>query len=228
MGKSTAFHAETNGISGSHLISARQLIQSNLDKYPEWKTKTIFIDGLNEMRPGGGDPLLALDQIVNSIRALKIPKFRFACRFGNYLGSGGWKELGVLLEGRQIPILQLNPLNYEDIHAFISQHGVDQNDFFEHAQQYRLEALIGNPLLLNLLVKSIKKGIWPNSQFKILESACREQNPEDDDVLSPETQQSCEVFLHTAGMLSAMMLIAYKSGWAKNDPMIVRYYRCMI
>ncbi len=53
MGKSTAFHAETNGISGSHLISARQLIQSNLDKYPEWKTKTIFIDGLNEMRPGG-------------------------------------------------------------------------------------------------------------------------------------------------------------------------------
>lgn len=225
MGKSTEFGTAADGIDGAHLISARRFIRSNLDNHPEWRTKTIFIDGLDEMRAGGGDPRSALDRIIHGLEALGTPKFRLSCRSGSWLGSGDLKEFSSLLGKKEIPVLQLNPLNYDGIRMVISQRGVDENTaeniFIERAHEYGMGALLGNPQLLDFLITSIKSEGWPGSQLKMFESACRElvqeRNAEHRDARSFESLPSLEAILTAAGLLSAYMLIANKSGWAKND-----------
>ncbi len=221
MGKSTEFAAATHRIEGVHCISARRFIRSNLDHHPEWRTKTIFIDGLDEMRVGGGDPREVLDKIIYGLGALGTPKFRLSCRSANWLGSRDREELGSLLGSKEIPVLQLNPLNYDDIREIVSQQGQDANTFIQRAHEYGMDALLGNPQLLDFLLTSIKAEDWPDSQLKMLENACRElvreRNNEHRDAHSSASLQSREGILTAAGKLSAYMLIANKIGWARDD-----------
>jgi len=220
MGKSTEFDAAARGIDGTHIISARRFIRSNLDCHPEWRTGTIFIDGLDEMRVGGGDPRAVLDKIIDNLEALGIPKFRLSCRSTYWLSSGDRQELGSLLDSKEIPVLQLNPLNYDGIREIVSQRGQDANTFIQKAQKYGMDALLGNPQLLDFLITSIKAEDWPDSQLKMLENACRalarERNNEHLDAQSSASLQSRESILTAAGKLSAYMLIANKTGWARD------------
>ena len=220
MGKSTEFDTATRGIDDRHCISARRFIRSNLDRHPEWKTKTIFIDGLDEMRVGGGDPRGVLDKIIYGLGALGTPKFRLSCRSANWLGSGDRTELGTLLGTKDIPVLQLNPLCFDGVREIISQRGQDANTFIQRAHEYGMDALLGNPRLLDFLITSVKTEGWPGSQLKMLENVCRElvreQNSEHVDARSSTSLQSWEAILTAAGKLSAYMLIANKTGWARN------------
>ena len=220
MGKSTEFDTATRGIDDRHCISARRFIRSNLDLHPEWKTKTIFIDGLDEMRVGGGDPRGVLDKIIYGLGALGTPKFRLSCRSANWLGSGDRTELGTLLGTKDIPVLQLNPLSYDGVREIISQRGQDANTFIQRAHEYGMDALLGNPRLLDFLITSVKREGWPGNQLKMLEAVCRElvreQNSEHVDARSSISLQSWEAILTAAGKLSAYMLIANKTGWARN------------
>ncbi len=221
MGKSTEFDAATHRIDSTHCISARRFIRANLDIHPEWRTKTIFIDGLDEMRVGGGDPRAVLDEIIKRLEVLGIPKFRLSCRSANWLGSGDRKELGSLLDAKGILVLQLNPLNDDDIREIVFQRGQDTNIFIQQAYEYGMDALLGNPQLLDFLITSVGAGGWPDSQLKILESVCRElvreRNDEHRDARSSASLQSREAILTAAGKLSTYMLIANKIGWTRDD-----------
>ena len=228
MGKSTEFDAATRGIDGTHLISARRFVRSNLDRHPEWRKGTIFVDGLDEMRVGGGDPRAVLDKIIYGLEALGIPKFRLSCRSANWLGSGDRKELSSLLDSEEIPVLQLNPLNGDGIREIVSRRGQDANTFIQQAREYGVSALLGNPQLLYFLITSIEAEGWPDSLLKMLENACRElareRNKEHLDAQSTASLQSWEAILTAAGKLSAYMLIANKTGWARDysdDPEIL-------
>ncbi len=228
MGKSTEFDSATRGIDGTHLTSARRFIRSNLDSHPEWRKGTIFVDGLDEMRVSRGDPRAVLDKIIFGLEALGIPKFRLSCRSANWLGSGDRKELGPLSGSEEIPVLQLNPLNDEGIREIVSQRGRDANAFIQQAREHGMDALLGNPQLLDFLITSIKAEGWPGSQLIMLENACRElareRNYEHLDARSPASLQSREAILTAAGKLSAYMLIANKTGWARDytdDPEIL-------
>ena len=228
MGKSTEFDVATRGIDDTHLISARRFIRSNLDRHPEWRTGTIFVDGLDEMRVGGGDPRAVLDKIIKGLEALGTPKFRLSCRSANWLGSGDRKELGSLSGSEEITILQLNPLDYDGIREIVSQRGQDANTFIQQAREYGVGALLGNPQLLDFLITSIETKGWPDSLLKMLENACRElareRNREHLDARSSASLQSREAILTAAGKLSAYMLIANKTGWARgytDDPEIL-------
>jgi len=216
LGKSIEFQREVDETQGAHLVSARRFIQSKLDQHPEWRT-TIFIDGLDEIRVGGGDAQLALRKIINGLEALGAPQFRFSCRFGSYLGSGDWKEFTALLRSQEILILQLNPLNDHDIHDFVLHQGVSEKQFSGQSQNFQIETLKGNPLLINLWLTSIKNEVWPNTKSKILESACQALIREQADVNSSELPLFWEEVLNAAGLLFATMLIANKSGWARNE-----------
>lgn len=222
MGKSTEFDAATHGIDGTHCISARRFIRSNLDLHPEWRMKTIFIDGLDEMRVGGGDPRAVLDEIIKRLKTLGRPKFRLSCRFTNWLGSGDREELGELLDPEEeISVLQLSPLSNDDIRKIVYQRAQDADTFIQQAHEYGMDALLGNPQLLDFLITSIKAEDWPDSQLKMLENACRElireRNNEHLDARSSASLQSREAILTAAGKLSAYMLIANKTGWARDD-----------
>lgn len=219
IGKTTEFEAATHRIEDTHRISARRFIRSNLD--PEWRTKTIFIDGLDEMRVGGGDPRAVLDEIIKRLEALEKPKFRLSCRSNNWLGSGDRKELDELLDSKEIPVLQLNPLNDDDIREIVSQRGQDADLFIQQARGYGMDALLGNPQSLDFLITSIEAEGWPDSQLKMLENACRElireRNDEHRDARSFASLNPREAILTAAGKLSAYMLIANKTGWARDD-----------
>ena len=228
MGKSTEFEAATRGIDGTHLISARRFIRSNFDRRPKWRTGTIFIDGLDEMRVGGGDPRAVLDKIIVGLEALEIPKFRLSCRSANWLGSDDQKELGSLIDSEEIPVLQLNPLDYDGIQEFVSQQGQDANTFIQQAREYGMGALLGNPKMLDFLITSIEAKGWPDSLLKMLEIACRElareRNKDHLKGRPSASLQSREAILTAAGKLSAYMLIANRTGWARDytdDPEIL-------
>ncbi len=221
MGKSTEFESAIDGFDGRHCISARRFIRANFGRHPEWRTKTIFIDGLDEMRVGGGDPRAVLDKIIYGMETLGIPKFRLSCRSANWLGAGDRNELNSLLGPDKIPVLQLDPLNYEDIREIVSQREQDANTFIQQAHEYGMDALLGNPQLLDFLITSVKAKGWPDSQLKMLENACRElvreRNDEHRDARSSSSLQPREAILTAAGKLCACMLIANRTGWAGND-----------
>ncbi len=220
MGKTTEFDLATRGIEGTHYISARRFIRSNLDSHPEWGINKLFIDGLDEMRVGGGDPRGVLDKIIYGLEALGPPKFRLSCRSANWLGSGDRKELGSLLDSKEIHVLQLNPLNYDDIREIVSQRGQDANTFIRQAHEYGVDGLLENPQLLDFLITSVKTKGWPSSQLNMLEYICRElireRNNEHLGAHSSTSLQSGEAILTAAGKLSAYMLIANKTGWSRD------------
>ena len=221
MGKSTEFKAAAHKISGARCISVRRFIRPDFDTPSDFPSTTIFIDGLDEMRVGGGDPRAVLDKVINGIEALGTPQFRLSCRPGNWLGSRDREELNSLVEPKEIPILQLNPLSYDDIREIVSHRGQDANTFIQRAHEYGIDALLGNPQLLFFLITSLEAGGWPGSQLIMLENACRElvreRNPEHRDANSSSLLYSREAILTAAGKLSVCMLVANKTGWTRYD-----------
>ena len=79
---------------------------------------------------------------------------------------------------------------------------------------------LGNPQLLDVLLKSVENDVWSDSPTKTFENACREfireKNYEHRDARSSEILPSLEKILSAAGQLAALMLIANKSGWSAD------------
>lgn len=219
MGKTTEFDEEARRVHASSPIPARQFISRNLEHHSEWKKGSLFIDGLDEVRVGSGDPRIALDKIIERLEALGKPPFRLSCRSISWLGTGDRRRLATLSNSKDIPVLQLNPLTYDDIREIISER--EANTFIQQAHEHNMEAFLGNPQLLTVLLKSVENGGWSNSPTETFKNACRElireQNCEHRDARSSETPLDSEAILSAAGQLSAFMLIASKSGWSADD-----------
>ena len=64
-----------------------------------WSRKTLFIDGLDEVRAGSGDPRIPLNKIRRRLDALERPRFRLSCRAADWLGSDQ-ERLRVVSPGR--------------------------------------------------------------------------------------------------------------------------------
>ncbi len=219
MGKTTEFNKEAHRIHANPTISAREFISRNLENHPEWREGPLFIDGLDEVRIGSRDPRVALDKIIERLEALGNPQFRLSCRSINWLEDGDRKQLATLSDSKDIPVLQLNPLKYDDIRKIISDR--EANAFIQQAHEHNMEAFLENPQLLTVLLKSVENGGWSDSPTKTFENACRElireQNREHRDARLSEILPSFEAVLSAAGQLSAYMLIANKAGWSVDE-----------
>ena len=221
IGKTTALEKAARA-ENSTFVSARHFISRDLTCHPEWEHTTLFIDGLDEVRIGGGDPRAAMDKTIARLEKLGKPKFRLSCRSGSWLGEGDLRELSSLMDSQEVPVLQLNPLNYHEAQRIVSQWGGNATTFIPQALEHGLETFLGNPQLLDILYKSVAVNGWPDSLGKTFESACRElvkeRNPEHCDAHSFESKRSStEAVLSAAGQLFALMLIANKSGWSVED-----------
>ena len=219
MGKTTEFNEEARRVHAGSPIPARQFISRNLGHHPEWRRGPLFIDGLDEVRVGSGDPRIALDKIIERLEFLGKPPFRLSCRSISWLGAGDRRRLATLSNSKDIPVLQLNPLTYDDIREIISER--EANAFIQQAHEHNMGAFLGNPQLLTILLKSVENGGWSNSPTKTFKDACRdlirEQNREHRDAHSSRIHPNSEAILSAAGQLSAFMLIANKSGWSAYD-----------
>jgi hypothetical protein len=83
-GKTTSFEAEALA-SGGCFIRARDFL--TFDVRPEWRDKTLFIDGLDETRSGATDGRVPLDLLRRKLDQLGRPRFRLSCREADWSGN---------------------------------------------------------------------------------------------------------------------------------------------
>ncbi|MDE2864261.1 MAG: hypothetical protein OXR05_04115, partial [Gemmatimonadota bacterium] len=87
-GKTTAFEMECGADPEvGQPVSARDFAELDLTSHPEWRGKTLFIDGLDEMRTASGNWRRPLDAIRKRLERLGHPRFRLSCRAGEWLGE---------------------------------------------------------------------------------------------------------------------------------------------
>src|SRR4051812_46884026 len=82
-GKSTAFKEEAKTTNGLVLRIAEFI---NCDPEPEWNKKTLFLDGLDEVRASSRENSTLLS-VRRQLKKLGYPRFRIACRAADWHGS---------------------------------------------------------------------------------------------------------------------------------------------
>ncbi len=221
-GKTEAFKEEARE-SDAQYVPARDFI--TFDDRPEWHNKTLFIDGLDEVRAGTPDARTPFDVIRARLERLKRPRFRLSCREADWFGYGDKERLAVVAPGNRIVELHLDPLTDEDIANILQQHPrePDVEEFLTNAEQHGLFDLLRNPQVLDMLVVAVGPGDWPRSRFEIFKLACRflirEHNQD-----YPDAQRGQPVEIATqldaAGFLFTLQLIAGNSGFALSSALV--------
>ena len=217
LGKTTAFQTESEALGDdARFISARDLLLH--DELPDRLLgKTLFIDGLDEVRAGRRDARIPLDGIRRLLLGANRPRFRISCREADWLGDNDLQRLGYAVPNSAVKLLRLEPLEMEAILEILRcNFGVGRpEDFVANARQAGLEGLLGNPQALELLVRAVHQGKrWSSSRPEVFELACKqmadERNPEHQ-IASPG-RPSRQSLIDCAGRLCALLLISDKAG----------------
>ena len=179
----------------------------------EWEKKTLFIDGLDEVRAGSSDPRRQLDQILERLEPLGRPDFRLSCRAADWLGRNDLREIVTEAGYEDVRVLYLEPLMSEDIHRILVDLGEpDVIGFLAKARGRGLEGLLDNPHLLGLLVEATRDGEWPEDRRGILALACRklarEWNDQHRAAQRSAPDMSTERIISAAELLSAFILLS--------------------
>lgn len=214
-GKSTVFRQEAESCD-AHFVTARDFVCRDRE---EWATGTLFIDGLDEMRVGSGDPRKPLDQIRARLSQLGCPTFRISCRDGAWLGSNDRESLKALTDGDDVPVLRLNPLGMKQVRELLNEQleGDEPQRMLDGAIEQGLQALLENPLTLSLLSKALSGSRWPGSRTAVLALGCQSLSTEhNDEHLSAtfDTTPGSEV-LQMAEKLCAFQLLTGSLGYCR-------------
>ena len=219
-GKTTAFEAECTALGEQACpITARDFLTFDPQEHPEWRDKTLFIDGLDEVRAGASDARTPFDAIRGRLDALGRPRFRLSCREADWLGANDRNHLeAVSLDGK-VAVLRLNPLTDPDIEKMLEAHpNVDNAEaFIAEANKRGISDLLRNPQTLDLLAKAVAGGDWPESRKETFEMACdqmvREHNGEHQTAMASSKSPTSAHLLDAAGCLCAVQLIAGVVGY---------------
>ena len=234
-GKSTAFRCECAALGNerAHLITARDFLTLDpgarpetldLAERPEWRDKTLFIDGLDEIRAGAFDARTPFDAIRARLHRLERPRFRLACRTADWLGANHRKHLKSVSPDGDITVLNLDRLTSDDVSWILrGRDGVaDAEAFIASARHRGLDALLANPQSLGMLAEVVGQGHeWPESRTETFERACRlmaEETNEEHDIAGADYHVPPNDLVDAAGRLCAGLLIADRDGYARRRP----------
>ncbi|WP_419922204.1 hypothetical protein [Candidatus Poriferisodalis sp.] len=219
LGKTTEFRNEWEALGDSaELLSARDLL--TLEIKPEWRDKTLFIDGLDEIRAGSADGRSALDEIRNRLDRLGWPSYRISCREADWLGSNDRRRLESATPGESVAVLRLDPLDQEARRALLAVHleVEDVSEFLREADQRGLGGILDNPLTLEMLAGAVAHGggAWPASRREMFELACvrMAQEHNDEHIAATAVLPTVEAVLITAGELAAIQLLSGIEGFS--------------
>ena len=179
-GKTTAFESE-GAKAGAKYVPVRKF--RTFDR-PEWRGKTLFLDGLDESRAGGVDGRTPLDEIRKKLDGLGCPRFRLSCRWADWLAANDKDQLEEVSPDGKVTVVRLDPLSEREIKNILARnHGVDDVEGFIAAARVRgVKGLLNNPQNLDLIAKLVAGGTWPASRLEMFEEACgllaRETNGE--------------------------------------------------
>lgn len=215
-GKTTAFRAECEELGDKAVfISARNFLLHSLAP-DESCGRTLFIDGLDEIRAGGLDGRIRFDEIRKALIQLGRPRFRISCRAADWPGDIDQDALAYVVGDANVSILRLDPLTEADILEILrkSLGGGDPETFVTQAHDAGLEGLLENPQALELLIRAVSQGEgWPGRRREVFELACREMARERNHEHHPavSTSPPADSLMDCAGRMCALLLISDKS-----------------
>ncbi len=138
-GKTTTFELESEFGDGFY-TTARHFLRSSTNQ--DLSNKTLFIDGLDELRAGEVDGRKPFDRILEKLDELGNPRFRLSCRNPNWFGEKDRVNPGTVTPDGLISVLHINPLSDENVcwpttrKELLSS--ACQNLLKEHNQQHKL------------------------------------------------------------------------------------------
>lgn len=218
-GKSCSFKSESVAC-GGFLIPAREIV-ANIAA-TDVGGKTVFIDGLDEVRAGSSDGRVPFDAIRSWVKRAGSPRFRLSCREADWLGQSDQQALERVAPGARVEVLHLEPLERADVLAVLRHRPAEVPDpeaFWHQAEQFSLTELFGNPLLLDLTIKAVAAGggTWPSTRMGIYDAACRQLATETSiERLAVKRLSPGDIdrLLDDAGLLCAVLLVSNKQSWA--------------
>lgn len=219
-GKSEALKVEASEIGGQY-CSISEFI--NDDDDAGLQSKTLFLDGLDEVRASGvGDSILA--RVRRRLKRLGNPPFRVACRAADWYGSSDRDDLRNASPDGEIEILLLEPLGREDILTILhDNYGMDEpraQTFVAAAEHRGIEDLLNNPQALGMLADAIVGDQWPATRDDTYRLACEKISKEPNKRKrnsSRSRPSTAEEVLDAAGQLSAVLLLSDKTGIALDS-----------
>ena len=221
-GKSTAFDTECKALGeDAFLIPARNFLTFDPTIHPEWRGKTLFIDGLDEVRAGSPDARRPYDGIRCRLESLGKPRFRLSCRGADWLGRNDRKHLQDISPDSKVIVLRLDPLTDRDIEKILENKkniGSVEN-FISEARKRGVDELLTNPQSLDLLATVVASGGgWPKSKLETFEKACLqlvlEHNDEHQAASQYKGQSDPQQLLDSAGHLCAVQLLSGAEGYS--------------
>lgn len=218
-GKTESFQQEAAAGDG-HYVRARSF--ATLDPSPELAGKTLFIDGLDEMRAGGADGRTPLDHVRRHLDRLGRPCFRLSCREADWYGDSDRAALLEVVPDGAVEVLHLDPLSDADIELLLERKfGIaDSAGFVKQAERHGLSDLLRNPQTLRLLASAVGRETFPDSRAATYDLACRqlvrEINPEHRNAQRGKAPTT-DALLDAAGFLCAVHLLAGIAGFALDD-----------
>ena len=229
-GKTTAFQRECEvcGADGL-LVSARDFRAFEPASHPEWRAKTLFIDGLDEVRAGTSDARAPLDAIRRNLDSLGRPRFRLSCREADWLGTNDRTKLDAVAPDARVTLLRLDPLTDSDVEEILeSDPRVDDSrGFIREARERGVYGFLTNPQSLDMLADVVAGAdSWPANRLELFEEACRQMAREHNEEHLAAAARSAgtvpvatggpvlEDVLDAAGRLCAVQLIAGAAGHA--------------
>ena len=215
-GKTTEFEQECDALGDAAMYVTARSFAANV--YSDWQLvdKTLFIDGLDEMRAGTTDARVPLDDIRRRLVELGRPSFRISCREADWLGPNDRRSLEEVSPDSAITVLLLDELSEHATCELLTEVGVDDAETFEEEARRRgLGAMLGNPHALTLLTDAVGQGDnWPESRLEALELACIKMATEhNDEHLAVEPTHPTEAILDAAGHLGALLLLCGFEGF---------------
>jgi hypothetical protein len=220
-GKSESLRAEALASAGVYL-SARDFIALGVE--PASAGKTLFIDGLDEMRAGSADGRVPLDAIRARLNGLGRPRFRLSCREHDWRAQTDLAALTQVARGGAVQELHLEPLSREEQRQVLEARAsevLDVQAFLDRADEHGLANLFGNPLLLDLTIRAVAaQGGWPGSRRSIYDLACRELATERSQAhldAKPIAPGAIDRLLDDAGLLCAVLLLSGKASLTRTQ-----------
>ena len=224
-GKTTSFDAEVTALGDEAcLVSARDFLAFDPDAHPEWRGRTLFIDGLDEVRAWSADARTPFDALRGRLDTLGRPRFRLSCREADWLGTNDRINLAKLSPDADMTVLRLDPLAEDDSERILNaRSGIeDVGSFMVTAKEKGVAGFLDNPQCLTMLADVVtSSGGWPESRLQLFEKACRlalrEQNLEHRAVAEGASSPAAipeDDLLDAAGRLCAVLLVSGAVGFS--------------
>jgi len=212
-GKTKAFDQEAAAAGGLRVDIARFI---ETDDLAPWAGKTLFLDGLDEIRATTAGPTI-LHRVRERLRALGSPAARIACRAADWPGTSDREDLTMSGPTSEWIVAQLEPLTSAQILEILHMnHGIEDADgFVAQAERLGLSPLLGNPQTLGLLAEAVRGDDWPSTRKDTFDLACRRLADERNKRHNNRRRArpiTTDRILDAAGQLFAVLLLSDQDG----------------